>query len=411
MAPPESETPASPRRSRRLLLMISLPLALLIGAGIYWWSLQGKVSTDNAYVQQDKVSIGAEVGGKIVEVFVKDGQDVAGGDLLFRIDPEPYRLQIGQADAEIAMAQANVTALASSADLSGSDIAAAREDIAFNQATLQRQQAFFGGLEPQRLVARIDDLAQRLFLRRDLAVHLPDRHLQRQRPDQQRAQCGNTHADRHQHRLLPVLAQRFRHALAARRAPGAIRERVRHRLRHRVGRLQAGAAPEFVPVLQRRHRWPPVRRHQDVVAPDPAFMPGIQRHQLLTVRKRLPAEQGFGEDAARRRSDLFVAHCLRPRPRPDHRAVAGPFDMRLRIRERRPARDRHVDEPAPLACRYRGAVEHRVGAEAPRQHPFLPVAAFGELLETVSPSQPPAWRKAASEPGTQRHPKRWLGIG
>ena len=63
MAPPESETPASPRRSRRLLLMISLPLALLIGAGIYWWSLQGKVSTDNAYVQQDKVSIGAEVGG------------------------------------------------------------------------------------------------------------------------------------------------------------------------------------------------------------------------------------------------------------------------------------------------------------------------------------------------------------
>lgn len=143
MAPPESETPASPRRSRRLLLMISLPLALLIGAGIYWWSLQDKVSTDNAYVQQDKVSIGAEVGGKIVEVFVKDGQDVAAGDLLFRIDPEPYRLQIGQADAEIAMAQANVTALASSADLSGSDIAAAREDIAFNQATLQRQQALW----------------------------------------------------------------------------------------------------------------------------------------------------------------------------------------------------------------------------------------------------------------------------
>lgn len=143
MAPPESETPASPRRSRRLLLMISLPLALLIGAGIYWWSLQGKVSTDNAYVQQDKVSIGAEVGGKIVEVFVKDGQEVAAGDLLFRIDPETYRLQIGQADAEIAMAQANVTALASSADLSGSDIAAAREDIAFNQATLQRQQALW----------------------------------------------------------------------------------------------------------------------------------------------------------------------------------------------------------------------------------------------------------------------------
>ena len=113
---------APPRRLGRLALMISLPLALLIGGGFYWMSLQGKVSTDNAYVQQDKVSVSAEVGGRIVEVAVKDGQTVQQGDLLFRIDPEPYRLQIQQADASIATAQANVTALAGSADLSGADL-------------------------------------------------------------------------------------------------------------------------------------------------------------------------------------------------------------------------------------------------------------------------------------------------
>lgn len=134
---------ASPRRLGRLALMISLPLALLIGGGLYWLSLQGKVSTDNAYVQQDKVSVSAEVGGRIVEVAVKDGQTVQQGDLLFRIDPEPYRLQIQQADASIATAQANVTALAGAADLSGADIAAAREDIGFNQAALSRQQALW----------------------------------------------------------------------------------------------------------------------------------------------------------------------------------------------------------------------------------------------------------------------------
>lgn len=123
--------------------MATLPLAVLIAGGIYWWSLRGQVSTDNAYVQQDKVSISAEVGGKIVAVAVREGQAVRAGDLLFRIDPAPYRLQIQQADAAIALAQANVTALENSSDLSGADTSAAREDIAFAQATLNRQQALW----------------------------------------------------------------------------------------------------------------------------------------------------------------------------------------------------------------------------------------------------------------------------
>ncbi|MGN6500623.1 MAG: HlyD family secretion protein [Tsuneonella sp.] len=140
----EVDTPAQKkRRWGRLALMLALPLALLIGGTIYWLGLEGKVSTDNAYVQQDKVSVSSEVGGKIVEVAVKDGQTVQQGDLLFRIDPQPYQLQIQQADAQIAAAQANVTALANSADLSGADISAAREDIKFRQATLARQQALW----------------------------------------------------------------------------------------------------------------------------------------------------------------------------------------------------------------------------------------------------------------------------
>lgn len=134
-----------PRRRplARWALMASLPLALVAGGALYWWTLQGKVSTDNAYVQQDKVTVSAEVGGKIVAVGVEVGQLVAQGDLLFRIDPEPFRLQVRQADAAIAMAQADVIALASSPDLSGADISAAREDIGFAQAALNRQQALW----------------------------------------------------------------------------------------------------------------------------------------------------------------------------------------------------------------------------------------------------------------------------
>jgi membrane fusion protein (multidrug efflux system) len=136
-------TPRPKRRWGRTALMLGLPVVLIVAAALYWMSLAGKVSTDNAYVQQDKVSVTPEVGGKIVEVAVKDGQTVHRGDLLFRIDPEPFRLQIQQADAQIALAQANVVALENSSDLSGADISGAREDIAFAQATLNRQQALW----------------------------------------------------------------------------------------------------------------------------------------------------------------------------------------------------------------------------------------------------------------------------
>ncbi len=135
---------AKPRRKwGKLALMLAVPLLVVIGGVIYWQGLQGKVGTDNAYVQQDKVSISAEVGGRIVEVGVKENQQVKLGDLLFRLDPEPFRLQIAQADAAIASAQASQTALAGSAALSGADAGAAREDIGFAQANFERQRALW----------------------------------------------------------------------------------------------------------------------------------------------------------------------------------------------------------------------------------------------------------------------------
>jgi membrane fusion protein, multidrug efflux system len=136
-------TAAAPARKPwgRWALMLIVPLALVAGALVYWQSLAGKVSTDNAYIKQDMVSVSAEVGGRITEVLVKDGSQVAAGDLLFRIDPEPFRLQIAEADAAIASAQANVTALSNSADLTGTDIAAARTDVGFAAARFERVRA------------------------------------------------------------------------------------------------------------------------------------------------------------------------------------------------------------------------------------------------------------------------------
>ncbi len=135
---------AKPKRKwGRLALMLSLPLALIIGGVVYWRSLQGEVSTDNAYVHLDKVSVSSEVGGKITAVMVKENQHVNAGDLLFRIDPLPFQLQLAQADAAIATAQASQTALAGSSALSGADVAAAQEQIGYARSNLARQEALW----------------------------------------------------------------------------------------------------------------------------------------------------------------------------------------------------------------------------------------------------------------------------
>ena len=135
--------PKPKRRWGRLTLMLALPIALIIGGVTYWRSLQGQVSTDNAYVHVDKVSISAAIGGKIVEVLVKENQHVNAGDLLFRIDPSAYQLQLAQADAAIAGAQASETALANSSAMSGADISAAQEQIAYARSNLARQEALW----------------------------------------------------------------------------------------------------------------------------------------------------------------------------------------------------------------------------------------------------------------------------
>jgi multidrug efflux system membrane fusion protein len=54
----------------------------------------------------DEALVRPEVGGKIVEVRVRDGQTVKAGDVMFVIDPRPYEAAVARARAELASARA-----------------------------------------------------------------------------------------------------------------------------------------------------------------------------------------------------------------------------------------------------------------------------------------------------------------
>ena len=136
----EAGEPKPKRRWLRLLVLLSVPLLLAAVGGYYWLTSGRYVSTDNAYVQQDKVTVSAEVSGPIVAVLVRENQRVRRGDVLFRIDPRPFRIALAQAEAQLHAAQVQVTQIETQIQGTGGDIAGARANITFTQRALDRQQ-------------------------------------------------------------------------------------------------------------------------------------------------------------------------------------------------------------------------------------------------------------------------------
>jgi len=123
----------------RLALMLSVPLLLLLVGGWFWLTSGRYVSTDNAYVRQDKVSIAAEIGGRIVEVAVREDQMVRKGDLLLRIDPQPYRIALARAEAQVARAEVEVAGARTELAGTSADIRGARANVDFAERALKRQ--------------------------------------------------------------------------------------------------------------------------------------------------------------------------------------------------------------------------------------------------------------------------------
>src|SRR3954471_21936371 len=130
----------APKNVLRPLLLLLVPALLLIGGGYLWFTSGGEVSTDDAQVKQDIVSVSAQVNGPIVQVFVKDGARVKRGDVLFRIDPQPYQVALEQAEAQLANAQLQTTQLRTQAAGTGADIVGEQANLAIKQNALGRQQ-------------------------------------------------------------------------------------------------------------------------------------------------------------------------------------------------------------------------------------------------------------------------------
>lgn len=137
--PGAEPAPQGDRRSlRRTLFIIGPVVALLVALTLYLHGGRYQ-STDNAYVQSEKVGITANISGNVIAVMVHDNQHVRAGDILFKIDPAPFRAAVAEAEAKLASARSEIRTARANYGSGASDLKAAEDKLHFAQREAARQ--------------------------------------------------------------------------------------------------------------------------------------------------------------------------------------------------------------------------------------------------------------------------------
>lgn len=124
----------------RWALFALLPIAA--GAGTYWYATGGRfMSTDDAYVDADKVGISTDISGIVRDVDVHDNEQVSAGQVLYRLDPLQFEIALGNAQANLAETALSIDAMKQDYTRMISDVTAERAQVDLDQINFNRQKA------------------------------------------------------------------------------------------------------------------------------------------------------------------------------------------------------------------------------------------------------------------------------
>ncbi|MDB5484089.1 MAG: hemolysin secretion protein [Caulobacteraceae bacterium] len=143
---PPSDRPApaltprrrGPPRLVRWGLFLLLPVVLIILA--IWYVTGGQItSIDDAYIDADKVGVSTDVSGTVKAVDVTDNQSVASGQVLFRLDEQPFRLALERAEGQAGTIKDDIDAQRANYRDLAAQIVQARVDVAYYATEYARQ--------------------------------------------------------------------------------------------------------------------------------------------------------------------------------------------------------------------------------------------------------------------------------
>src|ERR1700739_4148771 len=139
------------RRALGILISLLALAGLLVTVVLGTRRIDQRPRTDDSYCQADLVHMAPDVSGRIVELDVRDNQAVRKGDVMFRIDPDPYRMRVDRArgavqgrEAKLALTAYQVAPQTSKADAAASGIGSAEAQRSLASSTLGRLEPLLG---------------------------------------------------------------------------------------------------------------------------------------------------------------------------------------------------------------------------------------------------------------------------
>ena len=157
-------TPATPKNNRRGFLLRALGVVVLlalIGWGL-WYYFDGRwyEGTDDAYVSGNVVQITPQLPGTVVSIGADDGDRVAAGQVLVKLDPSNTEVALAEAKANLASTVRKVRGLYSSVSGAQADVAARKVAVDKARADYNRRRdlAKSGAISAEELAHAQDEL-------------------------------------------------------------------------------------------------------------------------------------------------------------------------------------------------------------------------------------------------------------
>jgi len=165
------------RGSLVALLIIVLAVAAAIASAR--WAHRHPSSSD-ASIDADVVHVAAAVGGRILEIPVRENSHVRRGDLLFQIDPVPYQLLLAQTQADLAVAEAQLVTQRKFVSTQRSNATVAHEQMVNAQANYELATRSAERLRPLNAKGYVPNqqLDQADVTAHDAATNLQQAHVQ-----------------------------------------------------------------------------------------------------------------------------------------------------------------------------------------------------------------------------------------
>ena len=136
--------PMRPRRRwgrtvLRLILLVAIPAGAIVAGG-YWYQATGRyVTTENAYVKAHVIAVSPNIDGRVTDVFVKENQRVAAGDVLFRLDAEPYWMMVRMSEAKRETARQDIESTRAEYHQVVAEIEEAKANVRYYESEAARQ--------------------------------------------------------------------------------------------------------------------------------------------------------------------------------------------------------------------------------------------------------------------------------